>query len=325
MTQEKYAYAVTTVRIKEKTLLSTEFLEQLLSLNSYNDVRKLLVEHGWLSPDPDDDDNHLHNRLIDNWSLLNEISPLPGLLDPLVFKNDFHNLKAAMKCRFAGTEPDRYFMYPCLYNTADIVKCINDKQCDDLPEVMREAAKQAYDVFMRTHDGQYSDIMLDSAALAAVRDAGQASESEFVRYATELLCVSSNVKTAIRAIRTGKDSHFLETALCPCDTINKDELVSAALAGEDAVISYLASTPYEGAARVLTESEGSLSSLEKWFDDMLIERIQPAKSIFFGPEPLAAFYIACENEIRNIRILLSGKRHRVDDSVIRERMRRLYV
>ena len=68
LTQEKYAYAVATVRIKEKTLLSTDFLEQLLSTRTYKDVRRQLVEHGWLSVDSGDDDDRLQKRLIDSWS-----------------------------------------------------------------------------------------------------------------------------------------------------------------------------------------------------------------------------------------------------------------
>ncbi|HBT63130.1 MAG TPA: hypothetical protein DEB10_00515 [Ruminococcaceae bacterium] len=329
LTQEKYAYAVATVRIKEKTLLSNDFLEQLLSTRTYKDVRRQLVEHGWLSVDSGDDDDRLQKRLIDSWSLLNEITPLPGLLDALILKNDFHNLKAILKCRFTNTSPDHYLIRPCLYDTEEIMNLVSDKQYDNLPHPnMCEAARQAYDVFVRTHDGQYTDIMVDCAALAAICDSGSHSESQLVQYASELLCVSANVKTAVRACRTNKNEHFLDTALCECRTLDKEALISAALAGEEAIQEYLGSTPYDGAAQTLGKGENgefSLSAFEKWFDDGLMERVQTAKSIFLGPEPLAAYYIACETELRNIRILLSGKRHGMDDAVIRERMRKLYV
>ena len=91
---------------------------------------------------------------------------------------------------------------------------------------------------------------------------------------------------------------------------------------------YLRQTPYDGSAQFLDENgdgNSSLSGFEKWFDDRLMELIQKAKSTYFGPDPLAAYYLAREAELRNIRILLSGKRHGVEDAVIRERMRKLYV
>ena len=59
MTEEKFAYAVTSVRIKESTLLGTDFLEQLLATRRYDDVRRQLAEHGWLSPASEDDDAQL--------------------------------------------------------------------------------------------------------------------------------------------------------------------------------------------------------------------------------------------------------------------------
>lgn len=326
MTEEKFAYAVTSVRIKESTLLGTDFLEQLLATRRYDDVRRQLAEHGWLSPVSEDDDQQLQKLLVDSRELIDEVSPEPGLLDALILKNDYHNLKAALKCSFTGVSPEKYFIKPCLYDTDGLSSAVSERRYEDLPEHMREAAGKAHEVYTRTQDGQYADLIIDAAALAATRDAGILSDSPVIRLACELLCAAADVKTAIRAIRTKKDAHFLDTALCECATIDKSELKAASLNGEEALISYLSQTPYGGAAQTLKENgNDSLSALEKWFDDYLIGQIQYVKSTFFGPDPLAAFYLAREIELRNIRILLSGKRHGVDDTVIRERMRRLYV
>ena len=45
----------------------------------------------------------------------------------------------------------------------------------------------------------------------------------------------------------------------------------------------------------------------------------------FGPEPVLAFVAAREQEMRNVRIIISGKLAKLPASTIRERMREAYV
>lgn len=320
MAQEEYAYAVATVRIKENLLLGTDILEQLLSTQSYKSVRRQLVEHGWLSTGFDNDDEALQKHLVDSWFMLMEIAPVPELLDALVLKNDFHNLKAALKCSFTNISPKPFFIKPCLYDTDQIEQAVTKRQFDQLPVLLIDTAQHAHRVFINTQDGQYADVIIDTAALNAIRDAGRRSQSAMIDTVTELICVAANIKTVIRSIKAGKDINFLESAVCECDTLDKASLITAALKSEDALHAYLHSSPYDEAVQ-----SNSLSALEKWFDDRLMEITKAAKSLFFGPEPLAAYYLAREAEVRNIRILLSGKRHGANDATIRERMRKLYV
>ena len=56
-----------------------------------------------------------------------------------------------------------------------------------------------------------------------------------------------------------------------------------------------------------------------------MELIRPQKSNYFGIEPIAAYLLARENEIKTVRIILCGKRSGIDDGVIRERLRDMYV
>ena len=53
--------------------------------------------------------------------------------------------------------------------------------------------------------------------------------------------------------------------------------------------------------------------------------LKEAKYINFGAGVLAAFYYAREYEVKNIRIILAGKRAGQDSDTIRERMRDSYV
>ena len=71
--------------------------------------------------------------------------------------------------------------------------------------------------------------------------------------------------------------------------------------------------------------ENSLTAFEKACDDAQNAFLQRAMLIPFGPEPVLAFVAAREQEMRNVRIIISGKLAKLPASTIRERMREAYV
>ena len=122
--------------------------------------------------------------------------------------------------------------------------------------------------------------------------------------------------------KTGKNRTFLLEALTPCRTLSLESLCTAALKGRDDLLSYLSFTPYAEAAEALRES---MTRFEKWCDDRLMELIRTQKYEAFSLGPLIAYILARQNEMSNVRVLLAGKRHHMDDRLIQERLRELYV
>ena len=50
-----------------------------------------------------------------------------------------------------------------------------------------------------------------------------------------------------------------------------------------------------------------------------------AKYVFFGFEPIAAYYYAKKAELKTLRVILFAKQAGLDEETIRERVRTLYV
>jgi V/A-type H+-transporting ATPase subunit C len=69
----------------------------------------------------------------------------------------------------------------------------------------------------------------------------------------------------------------------------------------------------------------SLTRFEKLADDFLLNNIKQAKYLTFGPEPLAGYLLAKENELKLIRIIMVGKINRLPTEEIKERLRDVYV
>jgi V/A-type H+-transporting ATPase subunit C len=65
--------------------------------------------------------------------------------------------------------------------------------------------------------------------------------------------------------------------------------------------------------------------LEKACDDFLIDYIVRAKYFPFGAEPLVSYILAKENEIKNLRLVLFGKKSGFSSEDIRRLLRNSYV
>ena len=57
----------------------------------------------------------------------------------------------------------------------------------------------------------------------------------------------------------------------------------------------------------------------------MIETLKPQKYETFSVGPLLGYLIARENEIKTVRIILTGKQNGFPDDAIRERIREMYV
>lgn len=90
------------------------------------------------------------------------------------------------------------------------MKFLKDKEYDRFPEDMREAAREAYETFLHTRDGQLADIIVDRAALDAIRAAGERSKEEIVRQYAESTVAVADIRIAVRACKTGKSSDFMK-------------------------------------------------------------------------------------------------------------------
>lgn len=320
MKDTEYAYAVARIHSHELRLLAKQDLEQLLSCGTVEECLRVLADKGWETENGVE--QMLARELEKTWELIKELAPEDNIFDVLLYKNDFHNLKAAIKSVVTGSGREGLFMPEGTVALDSLVKAAQDSDFSGLPVYMQEAAKEAKGVLLHTRDGQLADAIIDKAALDAIWQAGQDSKNDFMRDYAELIVATADIKLALRAQKTGKSAEFLKRSLSKCATLDLHELTGAALQGREAFFSYLSATPYGEAADALTVS---FSAFEKWCDDRVMARISSAKNQYFGPEPLAGYLLARETEIRAVRIILSAKHNDLPEGTVRERLRDLYV
>ena len=322
MAENQYIYAVARIRSKELTLLSKPFFDQLLACKNYEDCLRLLVDKGWGKSADENAEQLLAIEREKTWELIRELVKDMSVFNTFLSGNDFHNLKAAIKQVYINQEVPNIYISHGILSSEIIYKSVKEHDFTILPEHMRKCAEEAYQVQLHTGDSQLCDVIIDKATLETLYKIGKASGNELLAEYAELKVASSDINIAIRSYKTGKGKEFLVRALADCKSLNINKLIDAALDGEEAIHSYLATTIYSDAVEAIKKSS---SAFERWCDNLIIKHIRPQKYNSFTISPLAAYILARENEIKSVRILLSGKLNDLPEDSIRERLREMYV
>ena len=323
MSDNQYTYAVARIRAKEVSLFSQATIEQLLACKDEKQCLQFLVEKGWGEADtPMEAEAILTREKEKTWELMRELVKDMSVFDVLTYPDLFHNLKAAIKEIATEEKNPNIFYKDTAVSGEEMMEIISAKDFSRLPENMREAAKEAYETLLHTRDGQLCDIIIDRAALDAIYQAGKESKDEIIRDYAESTVAVADIKIAVRSQKTAKTMDFMKKAMAECDSVSVELLARAALSGMDAIGEYLSGTAYSEGAQALAESP---SAFERWCDNRIIQTIHPQLYNSFTIGPLVAYVLARENEIKTVRIILSGKLNELPEESIRERVREMYV
>lgn len=305
----EYASAVAFVKAMENSLFTRADLEQLINARSRNEFETLINSKN-------------AGSLPEVWEMLRTYAPDSMELEILLYRNDFHNLKAVLKAMISGREPETYIIQPSNVRTEDLKEAFRTKDMDFLPDYMRETAKRAYEILTETLDGQLADSVIDTACMNAMQKSADKSGNDFMRKYVDLITVCADIKTAYRCSKMNKQRAFLEIAVCGSPELDKESLIRATLGGTESLLSFLEHTPFAELALLLKENP---ARFEKHCDDLITELAESARMRAFGIEPLVAYYIAKEAEIKNLRIISVCRECGADKETITERLRELYV
>lgn len=320
---DNYAYAVAWIRSLEASLFTDSMMEQLLACPDYDRAMDFLAEKGWGDSETGKDAEQMLRRETEKtWELVRELKMDPSVFEVLLLPHLYHNLKAAVKEVCVGKPQADVFYSDTWISREEMLRIVREKDFSLLPRHMQKAAAEAFEAMLQTRDGQLCDLIVDRAALDAVAKAGEESREEVIRVYAEEFVAAADIRIAVRAARTGKNRMFLERALAPCRAVSVQRLSAAALSGVEAVCSVLSQEGYQEAVEALSESN---SAFERWCDNRIMQTIRPQKYRAFTVGPVAAYVLARENEIKTVRMILTGKQNGLPDSALRERVREMYV
>ena len=321
------------IRVYETKLLDKSKLDRMIDAGSAEEALKVLqeTEYGSLVASikrADEYESILSEELNRLFNLMYEISPVKALVDLMSIKYDYHNIKVVLKGIFLKEDLSHLIMSVGSLDTLKLKELIENKELSDLPEVIRDGINKAIYTFETTKDPQMIDIILDEFMFKSLIHIKNEIKDTFIDKYVAALIDSTNLKTLLRVKKQNKDREFLESVIIEGGIIDKDKILGMLNDEAENIYGKISTSNYSEFLKSGFENyskTGSVSLLEKLFDNYIMHMMKDAKIIPFGVEPLLAYIYAKEAEIKIIRIIMVGKINNISGELVRERLRDIYV
>lgn len=330
--QDDYAYANGRIRARELKLLDKNRFDRMLEATDAEEAYKVLAEAEYgMGSDSTKSvfafDALLADEMKKTYALLSEIAPDKEVVEAFKKRYDFFNVKVLLKAELSNQEIPSILVETGTYAASEIMRIIRERDYNELEPIMREAVLEVYDVFSRTRDPQAIDLILDRALYHQFYEDLKSIDNEFVKELADIIVDTTNIKMFIRARALNRSPAFIKNILLDGGKIDKTLYFNNYDKTVNDFINDLNKTEF--GAEVLKslkiyENE-NIQALEKALDDFLMKYMHRAKLVTIGIEPFIAFLFAKETEIKNVRIILTGKINRLSNDQIRERLRLIYV
>jgi len=326
--KEAYLYISAMLRAREPKMLTRDKAEHMIDAGSFEEAAKTLTDCGYEDMSQmtaREIENALSVRRAEVFSEMARLAPDKAVVDVFRIKYDYHNAKSIIKAEAAGTSCESLLSDSGRMKGADMLSCYIEDRCKDMPGDMGRAVGEAKDTLARTANPQLADFILDRAYFAELEKLSDKLDSKFLKNYTEALIDSTNLRSAVRTIRMGKDADFMRDALIPGGRIARDRIIAAG-SGEAVAALYATNRLASAAALGSAACEGgTLTAFELSCDNAVMACVSDAKLAAYGEEPVIAYMAAVENEITAIRMILTGKLAGIGAATLKERLRDMYA
>ncbi len=324
---EDYAYATARVRAVEVHLLDEARLERILDAPSIADCMKLLAEarygegvtgreQGW--------EALLDGELARCYSFLAHLMPDPDTLDVFRLREDYLLLKRMLKALYQGQDAAGVAGTPGTVPASLLARAVIDNKPGILPETMGKALAEAMAEFGKRADPRDIDLVLDRAAYRHMKETAAGIGHPFLSEMVALMTDMANIRIFIRGRLTGEKREFFMRAVLEGGLVDAARFRDSSEKPIEAFLSTIRHTWFGEAAMAGMEGYRSgrgITWLEKQLDDRFMAFARRARYSAMGLGAMVGHLVARETEIRNVRIILTGKTNRLSREDIRERLR----
>ena len=332
MFNEEYLFTTGVIRSREAKLLSSVDIERIVDAKTAEEALKVFNDTDYADelPDiekPEDFNQGLLHDQKQARDLMEKIIPDRTLIKFLFLRYDYHNIKLLFKAKFSGQELDKNASD--LGNISyDILKTYILKEEDKgvLPEI-KGSIDRAREAFEKDQTPFFIDLFLDKEYYRLLRELTEKLKCEFVDGLVSDQIDMVNVDAFLRVREMARPLEFLERVLVEGGAIPQSIFLEYFEKSEEEFFRHL--PRYLGDRKLQQELEESIKARESYrrgkiFEEYEVRYLGRAKFIAYGPEIVVAYYLAKNNAIRNIRLIMIGKVNGIPANEIRQRVREIY-
>ena len=326
MPQPSYTYANARLAALSKRLIDSQTIRRMADGSLADALRTLqdLRYGGSGELNESNLEQMISAELCEAQKEIRELSPDPGLTDLFMIGTDIQNLKLFLKARLLGTQ-DVPFSDGGLFSREQIAAMVKEMDYRGLPDPISERLDLLERQIQIHPDPQQISVALDQAYLshALKESAKDPVLSQYFRSLADF----NNVLTYLRVRAMGGTKEMLDDLLLPAGGITKEKLMESMDLSYEYLNRILASSV---CARPLLEGlnamqrTGNVAEVEKARDNYLLSLLSSHKYETDTIYPIVGYYLAKKREGQAIRLIVTAKRMMLPDSLITERLVRLY-
>ncbi len=340
--QEEYAFANANIKALEKGLLNNDILDRMIKSSDIVSALKVLTEsdlndYSFDLNNPSDFENSLNQELLHTYDIVKSISQVSTfnfLYFTFASKYDFLNIKILIKSKYLKKEFSNGLISSI--GTIDIEKlklAIRDEKYEDIPDSFELLIKKTFSEYNKFKDPEMIDFVLDRERYIMIFNKIREteiieSEELFLKRFLNINIDLNNIVNCIRAKIRGEKKAFIKAFLIPEGDFKIEKIIEIYDSPLSSWFEKLKYTDYKDIIELgvnYFQKNNSLMELEKLRDNFILNFTKIGKYITFGIEPLVGFITAKENDIKNIRIILSSKLNNLSPENIKERIRDTYA
>lgn len=325
-----YAFSSMRVRMLEKTLLSPSIFHRILEAEGLAEALSILKETAYADffrqvEEEGDFDQALALAEEKRMEDLRQLAADPILERFLFLAESYHNLKVEIK---ATTQPDRYEKL-----LLDAGKKTRPIPGEEETAWLNAIKSQALALWQEKEDAQALDLFLDRAYFEEMARLAQELQGDFFPAYVSKLADLTNLLSFFRARQQKQSRHFFSEVFLPGGKLAFSDMASFWTAFREERIldspslgKWMQTLRRASQGDFLTEAmeafakEEQMTEIEQRRDNYNYEASLEAGRVQVGPEVLFSYKLRFQNELRNLRMLLSAKRAGLNQAAMKERL-----
>ncbi|MBO6039580.1 MAG: V-type ATPase subunit, partial [Oscillospiraceae bacterium] len=213
--KEAYLFLSAMLRAREPGMLSREKAERMLDAPSFEECAKLLTDCGYedmSQKKAGEIEQLLAERRAAIGRELESMVPEKALVDFFRVKYDYHNAKVILKAEAQNLDESALLSPSGRVKPEALLEAVREDDFRELPKDFAAAVQEAKSILARTANPQLADFSLDKAYFGELQALADTADSSFLRGYAAILADSTNLRSAVRTLRMGKDSGYLQEA-----------------------------------------------------------------------------------------------------------------
>ena len=319
-----YSFATARTRVLECQLLGRGQFMDMINAGSFAEAVELLSGTDYAISGEVKNFADVETMLLERRSELRnlfvELLANDDFVEMLRAREDFANMRLAIRRVVTGRDINADYSKDGNVEASELEEIFEQENYSRFPMYLQEGVEQAVLGYYSTKDIRWVDYGIDRAqAMYKINKARQIG-SVFLLSLFRTQIDLNNIRTMLRLKMAERDDRdlFIEDGF-----VDREMLLSGLNGGYDTLSTVFYPTAYldivEGGVSYLTSSHSFLA-LERLCEEHLMGFLKSTRSIAAGHQPVVAYFLRKENEIRTMRMVLTGKYNELESNLLVDRL-----